>query len=133
MRLVKESEIVIATDRQRRLFDEASMMELQDSIEKFGLMHPIVIRPGENGNAHLVAGERRVRALRDIWALGGRVEYDGVVLDPGMFPAVTLGELSPYEAEEAELDENLRRANLTWQEHATAVARLLRLRSAVAQ
>lgn len=125
------ADIRVSPDRQRRLFDEAAMMELQDSIEKFGLMHPVVVRPTEHG-LQLVAGERRIKALASIWLLGGTVYYNGKELSHGTIPVVTLGELSLLEAEEAELDENLRRANLTWQEHASAVAKLSRLRNAQA-
>lgn len=132
MKIIVESEITVSPDRQRRLFDEAALAELRDSIEKFGLMHPLVVRPTGAGYV-LVSGERRIRACRDIWQLGGNIHFDNKMLPEGYFPIVDIGELDPIEAEEAELDENLRRANLTWQEHAAVVARLQKLRNAQAQ
>lgn len=131
MEILQIADIRIAPDRQRRLFDEVALMELEGSIEKFGLMHPVVVRPTPDG-FQLVAGERRVKAVQSIFLLGGTVRYNGKALPNGAIPVVTLGELPAIEAEEAELDENLRRVDLTWQEHAAAVAKLSRLRNAQA-
>jgi hypothetical protein len=47
---------------------------------------------------------------------GNGVRHNGVLYGENEVPYVTLGELSPLEAEEAELDENLKRRDLTWQE-----------------
>lgn len=91
-------------------------------------MHPPVLR--EVGSmCILVAGERRLRAIQELFELGGDFLCDGVRYADGVIPFLSLGDLTELEAEEAELDENLRRADLTWQEHAAAVARLHALRS----
>jgi DNA modification methylase len=119
--------VQIAPDRQRQEFDPQAMEELKISIEGRGLMHAIVVRETDKGPT-LVAGERRLRALQDIYALDGVIKYNGAFISHGMIPTVTLGELDPLEAEEAELDENLRRRDLTWQELANAHARLHALR-----
>jgi DNA modification methylase len=126
------SELVIEKGRQRGWFDPSRMEELKDSLERVGLMHPIVVEES-NGRYTLVAGERRIRALVDIWDLGGTIRFQGKPIQEGWVPFTTLGELSNLESEEAQLDENLRRSNLTWQEHASAMARLERLRSAQAE
>jgi DNA modification methylase len=81
----------------------------------------------------LVAGERQMRAMQDLWMLGGKVRHNGQLVEEDHVPFVTLGQLSPLEAEEAELEENLHRQDLTWQEQAAAMAKLHRLRSAQAQ
>lgn len=124
------SDIVILENRQRQEFDAQAMMELTESITSRGLMHAPVMRQKENGDLVLVAGERRMKAIQDIWMLGGEVRYNNELFPEPMIPFVTLGELSPLEAEEAELDENLRRQDLTWQEHAAAVEKLHNLRQA---
>lgn len=45
----------------RTEFDDESLQELADSIEKNGLLQPITVRKASNGY-HIVAGERRLRA-----------------------------------------------------------------------
>lgn len=128
MRVYKLSDIVVAENRQRQEFNPEALEELKNSILDRGLMHAIVVRTGENGQPILVAGERRLRALTDIYALEGTVRYNNMKLLPGDVPTVTLGELDVLEAEEAELDENLKRKDLTWQELAQAHKRLHELR-----
>lgn len=124
--------IQISPDRQRREFDPEALTDLSNSIMAHGLMHPIVCRDTPIGLI-LVAGERRLRAIRDIMAMGERLRCNGSVLPPMMCSYVTLGELSPLAAEEAELDENLKRKDLTWQEQSAAIARLHVLRSKQAE
>lgn len=118
--------IKISPDRQRQEFDPQALEELKSSIEGKRLQHAPVVRETESGPI-LVAGERRLRVIADIFALGGWFTFDGVRYTDKV-PTVSLGELDPLEAEEAELDENLRRKDLTWQELANAHARLHRLR-----
>lgn len=108
------------------------MEELRNSIETTRLIQAPVLRKAEDSSLVLVAGERRLRAMRDIWALGGKVKYEDVVLEEGMVPYSLISDLSPLEAEEAELDENLKRKDLTWQEQCVAVSRLHKLRQAQA-
>lgn len=77
----------------------------------------------------LVAGERRLRAIADIYDLGGNFKHDNTLVPLGQVPFVDLGELDELAREEAEFDENTKRANLTWQEEAAAVRRLAAARS----
>lgn len=121
------NQIQIKPERQRSEFEPQAMTELMSSIITVGLQHAVVIRTDENG-VWLVAGERRLKAITDIYALGKSFKYDGIKVTQGMIPTVSLGELSLLEAEEAELDENIKRKDLTWQEHAAAVQRLNSLR-----
>lgn len=121
------SDIHIPANRQRQEFNPEALQELATSIEDTGLLHPPVVRRLE-GQWVLVAGERRLRAITQISELGGSFSFDGQVYIDGFLPTSDLGELSELEAEEAELDENLKRKDLTWQEHAAAVARLHDLR-----
>lgn len=121
--------IVIKPNRQRQEFDPAAMQELKNSIEDRGLLHPPVCRR-EGEQIVLVAGERRLKAIEEIYALGGNFSYNGAIFTNGALPYTDLGSLPPLEAEEAELDENLRRKDLTWQELASAQERLHNLRTA---
>ena len=121
------SRIVILPNRQRQEFNPDALQELKTSIEDRGLMHPPVLR--QDGDRFiLVAGERRLRAIAEIFELGGVIRCDGKEYRDEV-PFVSLGDLGELEAEEAELDENLRRRDLSWQELADAHARLHGLRS----
>ena len=124
--------LIISPDRQRQDFDPEALTDLSNSILMRGLLHPIVCRETPLGFA-LVAGERRLRAMGDLWAMGESIRCNGALFAPYEIPIVTLGELSELEAEEAELDENFRRKDLTWQEQSAAIARLHKLRQAQAE
>lgn len=131
------SSVVIKPDRQRTEFDPAELQVLKDSIEFLPgerhrqLQNPPVLRR-EGDDLVLVSGERRIRAITEIFELGGCFKHNGQTFtaEAGMIPYTDIGELSPLEAEEAELDENLKRVNLSWQELAKVHERLHKLRSA---
>lgn len=129
MRICKLSSIIIKPNRQRQEFSEEAIEELRESIESLGLMHPPVLREEEEGLV-LVAGERRLRAISDSFALGVDLVHDGQTFtaEAEEIPYTSLGDLTELEAEEAELDENLKRKDLSWQELAAAHSRLHRLR-----
>jgi ParB-like chromosome segregation protein Spo0J len=130
MRSVPLLSIQIADNRQRREFADEG--QLAESIEKHSLLHPPVVRQVGNG-FQLVAGERRLRAIKQLWMTGGTLRFEGEVFPDGMLPVVFLGDLGPLEAEEAELEENIRRKDLTWQERAAATSRLKALRRSLAE
>jgi len=98
------------------------------SIEANGLLQPLVIRTDAAGIHHLVAGERRLRAISNFEGLGQGIRIGDISYPPGVVPAVSLGDLDPLAAEEAELEENIRRVDLTWEERASATSRLADLR-----
>jgi ParB family chromosome partitioning protein len=51
----------------RREFDEEALRDLRASIEENGLLQPLVVRRSTPGDGYeLVAGERRLRAMRDL-------------------------------------------------------------------
>jgi ParB-like chromosome segregation protein Spo0J len=81
---------------ERRREDFGDLEGLAESINKYTLLQPIVV-DGEN---NLVAGERRLRACRD-------------VLGWSEIPARLFSELSEAERGEIELEENIRRKDLT--------------------
>lgn len=127
---LKIEDIQISPTRQRRDFDPELLQQLADSIDRNGLLQPLVVRPGEGDTHVLVCGERRLRAVRDyLLPLGAALRHAGEMLADGSLPVVLLSDLSPLEAEEAELEENIRRVDLSWQERAAATARLQSLRA----
>ena len=127
-RFIAIDAIVIAPNRQRQEFDIEKHQELVDSIRKHGILHPPVLRLAGD-SYQLVAGECRLRAMRDIIDLGDSVRYGSEDCAPGAVPFTFLGDLDELDAEEAELDENIKRSDLTWQEKARATSRLELLRS----
>lgn len=133
MHFTHQSLITVSKNRQRREFAEAEIQELVASIQEscHGLLHAPVLRM-EGTTLVLVAGERRLRAMAQIYELGGTFTYNGMPVPPDQIPYTNLGELSEVDAWEAELEENIRRADLTWQERAAATSQLELLRSAQA-
>lgn len=128
MKVIESKFIRIPDNRQRREFDPDQLMELATSISKLGLLHPIVVRQDEAGQVSLVAGERRLRALHYIWNMGESVKYGTIDLSEGKVPCNNLGEMDHLDAMEAELEENIQRSDLTWQEKASATSQLYELR-----
>lgn len=121
--------IQISATRQRREFDDAKILELVASLKRpAGLLHPIVVRSLGKAGFQLVSGERRLRAIEILRFTGKTLRHGGEEIGEDLIPVVTLGELDAEAAEEAELDENIRRVDLTWQERAAATARLAALR-----
>lgn len=125
MQLIAAKAIIIPKDRQRQEFDPEKLAELMDSISKVGLLQAIVLRADR---CTLVSGERRLRAIADMSILGTPLRHDGGLVPEGQVPYVTLDQLDELSREEAEYDENTKRADLTWQERATATTRLEAIR-----
>ena len=122
-------DIITPLNRQRQEVDGETLGELMASIEAHGLLHPIVVRPAEeSGKYYLVAGGRRLAGISNMAGLETPVRCAGGTYPAGFAPCLNLGDLSPLAAEEAELEENIRRVDLTWQERAAATARLSGLR-----
>ena len=129
---IRLTDIIIPPDRQRKDFNAQFLSELGETIRKRGLMHAVVLRESD-GVFYLVAGESRMRAVSDLWMLGDSFNYNKLPVPENFIPYVTLGQLTPLQAEEAELDENLQRRDLSWMERSAAMAKLHRIRSAQAQ
>jgi DNA modification methylase/ParB-like chromosome segregation protein Spo0J len=135
MQTIVYDKVVVPENRQRKEFDETAMIELVQSILKpIGLMQPIVLR---DDGVTLVAGERRLRAFRDIYEshlrevserkmapADGLIFHNGTLLPLGQIPYVRLSDLPIELIREAELEENVRRIDLTWQEKVAAQAQL---------
>lgn len=61
---IEVSDISPSPYQHRRSFPAEALRDLAKSIERDGLVQPIVVRP-KNPGWELVAGERRWRAVRD--------------------------------------------------------------------
>lgn len=132
MNLVTADHITVKQDRQRKEIDSASLIDLANSIASIGLIHPIVIRT-EGELLILVAGERRLKAIQTIWAMGGSFSHGGVQVQEGYLPCTWFKDLSSLDAMEIELEENIRREDLSWQDRSTATSQLYELRRLQAQ
>lgn len=104
------SEIEPNRNQPRTSFDEDALSELADSIEKHGLIQPIVVRPTSSGVYQIVAGERRWRASR----MAGLSEVP-----------VVIKELDDQKYYEIALIENLQREDLNAVEEAQGYRTLI--------
>ena len=77
--LIRLSNIEPKKDQPRKTFDKETLTLLADSIGKFGVLQPIVVRENATtpGNYEILAGERRWRAAK----LAGLTEIPAVVVD----------------------------------------------------
>src|SRR3989338_4747720 len=95
----------------RRIFDEAELEELANSVKTKGVLQPILVRKLGDGGFELIAGERRWRAAR----LAGLKKIPAIIR-----PA------TDAEAMEMALIENLQRKDLNPMEAARAYQRLMK-------
>lgn len=124
MRHIPIDSIKIAPDRQRQFFDPDRLADLQDSISRLGLIQPIVV----TDDGQLIAGERRLKAMVNLQMLGEPIRFNGQTVPDGCVPAISPSDAGPLTLFEIELEENIKRHDLSWQEHAAAVAKLAELR-----
>ena len=97
-------------DQPRRHFDDEALEQLAQSIRELGVLEPILVRKRSAGGFEIIAGERRWRAAQ-------RAQLRQV--------PVFVRELSPQQAFEAALVENLQREDLNPVETGRAFQRLL--------
>ncbi|MCH5189750.1 MAG: ParB/RepB/Spo0J family partition protein [Oscillospiraceae bacterium] len=97
-------------EQPRKEFNESALTELSKSIEKNGIIQPILVRPKAGGSYQIVAGERRWRAAR----MAGLTEIPVVVR-----------EMSDEEAAVFALIENLQREDLNPVEEAEGIRSLI--------
>jgi ParB family chromosome partitioning protein len=105
--------IVPQAGQPRQYFDDQELTELADSIKEHGLIEPLIVRRLGQGNDkfELIAGERRWRAAQ-------RAGFKDVL--------VVVKDVSPKEAFELALVENVQRADLNPIEIAEAFDRLIK-------
>jgi DNA modification methylase len=115
-------------DRQRKVFVPKPIEDLAESIATKGLLHPIVLNPNDDDTYTLVAGERRLRAIQQLHEVGAQFQCNGTLIQPDHAPFILVTDLDEVGRKEAELEENILREDLTWQERNDAIAELHRLR-----
>lgn len=96
----------------RRRFDEDALAELAESIQKRGVIQPVIVRPLDGGRYRLVAGERRWRAAQ-------KAQIHEI-------PAL-IRELNERDVAALALIENIQREDLNPVEEARAYERLAQL------
>ncbi len=99
-----------AKRQPRRYFDPEKMAQLVASVREHGILEPVLVRPLEDGNYELIAGERRFRAAQEV----------GLTAIP-----IVSREFSDQEAFQVALMENLQRDDLNPIEETEAVLELL--------
>ena len=102
--------IQLPAKQPRRFFDSDKLAQLVQSVTEHGILEPLLVRPLESGGYELVAGERRLRAAREV----GLAEVPIVVR-----------ELDDRQAIQVALIENLQREDLNPVEETDAVLDLL--------
>ncbi|ABB14077.1 ParB/RepB/Spo0J family partition protein [Carboxydothermus hydrogenoformans] len=107
---INVEKIVPNPKQPRTIFSEEALKELAESIQKHGVLQPIVVRKIAEDKYELVAGERRWRAAQ----LAGLKQIPAVVKD-----------FSDEEATVVALMENLQREDLNPLEQAKALKRLI--------
>lgn len=101
----------VLVDRDSRQRREIETEDLEASIKQRGLIQPIIVEPiGTTDQWKLIAGERRLTAVKK--------------LGLSAIEARSVGDLSQIERELLELEENIKRQDLTWQEITKAVAKV---------
>jgi ParB/RepB/Spo0J family partition protein len=110
---LKVSDIFVEDSRQRKNLGDIN--SLASSIAEAGLINPLLVEE-VNGKYNLVAGERRLSAVK---ALGWE-----------QVPVTIFTALSTSRRELIELHENVKRKDLSWQENVKAVQKYASLRDA---
>lgn len=64
IRELKLDQIIPNAEQARKHFDNEKLDELAASIKEQGIIQPLLVTPGDNGQYSIVAGERRWRAAR---------------------------------------------------------------------
>ncbi len=104
------STILVSDNRHRQSFARKPLDLLIESMKDLGQLQPIVCTKDGEGRVMLIAGERRLRAC-----VHGKMEVEYILKEE-----VT----DPLMLERIELEENLVRENLSWQEEVAAGERL---------
>ena len=104
------SQVESCSAQPRKIFDEAALAELAESIREHGVIQPLTVRKLASGYYQIIAGERRWRAAR----LAGLTEVPAVVIDA-----------DDKKAAELALVENLQREDLNPMEEAAGFQSLI--------
>ena len=104
------SQIEPNANQPRTIFDEASLVELANSIRLHGVISPLILVKQDNGKYMIIAGERRWRAAKR----AGLLTVPAIVRD-----------YTPLQIKEISLIDNLQREDLNPIETARAIKQLM--------
>lgn len=94
----------------RKFFAEEELLELKDSIEKYGVLQPVIVKKDGSYSYSLIAGERRLRASK----LAGLKKIPAIIKD-----------FDEKDAALISIIENVQRENLSFLEEAKAYEQML--------
>lgn len=103
-------DIVINKDQPRKNFKKEELDELANSIKKYGVLQPILVRKLNNNKYQIIAGERRYRASK--------------IADLKTIPAI-IKDFNDEESFNLSIIENIQRENLNAVEEAYAYKTLM--------
>jgi DNA modification methylase/ParB-like chromosome segregation protein Spo0J len=127
--IIRRDQITIPPNRQRSALDRTTVADLCKSIRERGLLNPPSFSQISENLYRLVAGQTRLAAIDQLAAQGEVFYCGGVSVSPGEVPFVLFHSDDKLERFEAELEENIIRKDLSWQDRSKALATLHRLRS----
>lgn len=112
--------------------DDDHFGEFCESIKRSGLLQAVIVSRLPDGQYELVAGERRLRAIKHLNAEGIKIPdlEAGQFMEPGFIRAEVMGELTPETDLMLEFEENERRKDFSFQEKAKYVKRMHEMLSA---
>src|SRR5271166_3283188 len=124
--LVDPRSIIVQRDqRQRR---EIKTGDLKDSIAKYGVLNPVIVRKKEHYRSPadgfygpyeielvLISGERRLQSCLEL------IAEDGERWKDLRIPVRFFETLTPTEASVIELEENIKREDLPWRDRVKAI------------
>lgn len=85
-------------DQPRKSFDAEALTALQHSMQVHGLLNPVAVIAGEDGQLHLAAGERRLRAARALgWLTIPARVVEGDIEDLALMENMIREDLNPME------------------------------------
>lgn len=114
------SEVKTRSDRQRKEIPLEHIKALAESISQNGLFHAPIV----NEQMELIAGDCRLRAMKILIDRKEEIVYNGQGLGLELIPVVKTHKTGERDLYRIELEENLRRKNLSQLEEAQAIAKL---------
>lgn len=102
--------IAVNSEQPRKFFKEEELIELRDSIMEYGVLQPIILKKGKEGEYLLIAGERRLRASK----LAGLTKIPAIIKEVDSKDIALIA-----------LVENVQRENLSYLEEAIAYKKLM--------
>lgn len=129
VQFIKITNIHVREGRQRGEFDAEKLRDLESSIAEKGLLHPIGVEthPEYPDQFYLIYGERRLRSFFGLYKGENTIHFGGDPIPPDCIAAAVYPVLTPLLRAELELEENIRRDDLSWHERVKALDAIAKL------